>query len=602
LLRDSAVQLILACLPAHDTSERIRSLVESEPDWHQILAITEKAGVAPIVYEGLRETTPAVAVPDAAMQQLRRLYRQASVHGILLRHVLSQALGRLSDAEIPVVVLKDPVLATSCYPSATRRPLRRIDLLVRAHDMDRARRMLRDLSPVALELHDQVLDVQDATEGFFGRARPAEIETVATLVCSNADLLLQLATELGRGLSELDPSAQVAAICDIAAVCRASARSEDLDWPRFVAQAHAYVLGAVAYAGLHVVHELAGIEIPAEPWATLRPTPPRTQSRRSPGEVGVTYDNSSTDGVGSQLQRIYGLYALSRGLHVKYVHTPLGRIGYQGLMPLLSGQTEPDFAARYNAAFTLPSDDFDVEASEHIRIHTLTPRIVERYRQRASDTGQSVLLSTCIPFPYTDNAPTSWLVVRSVSPYRHHQPSGPLRVCVHLRRGDNSISGRSDHGDRLLSNDFYLRVCWTLAGALGRLGAPYVIRMHTEVPPRAYTLYPGDPGLYFQLDRPGSIDPATYALADFAALPNLEIVTNVDALQVLDDFATADVLVLSRSSLGYVAGLLNPHGLVVWAPWWHPPLPDWLVADEHGNLDEADVTARLATLIARRQC
>ena len=48
------------------------------------------------------------------------------------------------------------------------------------------------------------------------------------------------------------------------------------------------------------------------------------------------------------------------------------------------------------------------------------------------------------------------------------------------------------------------------------------------------------------------------------------MLVNVEAREALDDFATADVLILSRSSLGYVAGVLNPYGLVVYAPWWHP--------------------------------
>jgi hypothetical protein len=43
------------------------------------------------------------------------------------------------------------------------------------------------------------------------------------------------------------------------------------------------------------------------------------------------------------LQRVYGLYARSRALNIKYVHTPLGRVDYQGLMPLLAGHAEPDF-------------------------------------------------------------------------------------------------------------------------------------------------------------------------------------------------------------------------------------------------------------------
>jgi hypothetical protein len=83
-------------------------------------------------------------------------------------------------------------------------------------------------------------------------------------------------------------------------------------------------------------------------------------------------------------------------------------------------------------------------------------------------------------------------------------------------------------------------------------------------------------------------------------LPNLEMLLNVEARQALDDFATADMLILSRSSLGYVAALLNPYGVVVYAPWWHPALPDWLSADEGGNLDAAQVGTRIAEYLQRR--
>ena len=130
--------------------------------------------------------------------------------------------------------------------------------------------------------------------------------------------------------------------------------------------------------------------------------------------------------------------------------------------------------------------------------------------------------------------------------------------------------------------------------------ATRLVALHTEVPPRPYTLQPGTPGLYFTLDRPATIDPAEYALEDFETLPNLELVLNVEPREALDDFATADVLLLSLSSLGYLGGLLNPHGLVIYAPWWHAALPDWLVADEHGNLDAQEVATRITSLLRRR--
>jgi hypothetical protein len=327
----------------------------------------------------------------------------------------------------------------------------------------------------------------------------------------------------------------------------------------------------------------------------------RRAERLRLGEVAVTYENeTTTDGVGAQLLRIYGLYALSRSLHVKYVHTPLGRVGYQGFLPLLTERPDPDFVARYNAFFSLPSDEFDLESCERVRIHVLRRETVDHYRERAAATGRPVLLQAIHHYGYTDHHPAAFHALRAVSPYRRHRPAGPMRVCIHLRRGDVSVPGRTDGRMRLLPDAYYLRVCGAVLGALRDQGAPFVVRLHTEVPPRRYTLYPDTPGLYFWLDRPATVDPSDYGLEPFATLPNLETVLNVEAREAIDDFATADVLILSLSSLGYLGGLLNPHGLVVYAPWWHPALPEWLVADEHGNLDTAEVGARIAGHVQRR--
>jgi len=323
-------------------------------------------------------------------------------------------------------------------------------------------------------------------------------------------------------------------------------------------------------------------------------------STRTGGEVAVTYDQTTTDGVGSQLFRIYGLYALSRALDVKYVHTPIGLVGYQGFLPLLTGRSDPDFTARYNAFFSLPSDEFDLASCERVRIHILGGDTVERYRQHAAATGRPVLLQAIHHYGYTHWHPEVFQVLRAVSPYRGYRATGPVRVCIHLRRGDNSVPTRTDGENRLLANSYYLRVCGTVLDALRQHGAPFVVRLHTEVPPRRYTLYPDTPGLYFWLDQPATVDPSDYTLEEFEALPNLEMVINVEAREALDDFATADVLILSRSSLGYVGGMLNPHGLVVYAPWWHSALPEWLVADEHGNLDAAQVATRIGDHLRRR--
>ena len=187
----------------------------------------------------------------------------------------------------------------------------------------------------------------------------------------------------------------------------------------------------------------------------------RVQDVSSPhttGEVAVTYDQQiAEDGVGSQLHRIYGLYALARALHVKYVHTPMARIGYQGLLPLLEGRIDPDFAPRYNAFYSLPSDEFDLERCERVRVEYVDHAIIERYRKHAAETGRPVLIQALLPYRYINQHPEGYQALRAVSPYREYRPAGPIRVCIHLRRGDNSVPHRQDEDVRLLPNTYICR-------------------------------------------------------------------------------------------------------------------------------------------------
>src|SRR5208282_312406 len=73
--------------------------------------------------------------------------------------------------------------------------------------------------------------------------------------------------------------------------------------------------------------------------------------------IALTYANDkATDGAGAQLQRVYGIYALSRYFHVPYVHSPLKEIGYQGLAALEKNAGDPHLQDRYNRIFKIPSD------------------------------------------------------------------------------------------------------------------------------------------------------------------------------------------------------------------------------------------------------
>ena len=655
-------ELILACARTDPDLRRIQDLADRAPDWEAVVRKAEQCRLVPLVYVALRHAAQAGRVPKPILERLRQLYHLEATYGIAQRAVLHASLVRFAEARVSVMVLKGMAVAALVYPSPTLRPTRSIDLLVHERDRDEVDALVRGIRDASgssaasacarIDVCHHIADRAAAAhripiERVWEQARPTCIESVATLVPSHEHLLLQLALGIATRVSEPDGFVdQARTLCDVGETCRRYGNA--IDWRGLVGQAVACGVATELHHSLRLARELVGADVPSDVLEDLRvrfgelpledpftttvapraigsegdasdapreahvSEPPSSggphpfgasgPSARTVGEVAVTYDPTTTDGVGSQLFRIYGLYALSRALHLKYVHTPIELVGYQGFLPLLTGRADPDFTARYNAFFSLPSDEFDLESCERVRIHVLGKDAVERHREDAAATGRPVLLQAIHHYGYTDDDPAAFHALRAVSPYRGHRPSGPVRVCIHLRRGDNSVPNRTDRGEqRLLPNGYYLRVCDVVLDALRRQGASFVVRLHTEVPPRRYTLYPDTPGLYFWLDNPATVDPADYTLDDFEALPNIEKVINVEAREALDDFATADVLILSRSSLGYLGGLLNPHGLVVYAPWWHSALPEWLVADEHGNLDAAQVSTRIADHLQRRR-
>ena len=87
-------------------------------------------------------------------------------------------------------------------------------------------------------------------------------------------------------------------------------------------------------------------------------TDPRADADSSiAAKLVLTYSNTAlTDGVGAQLHRIYGIYAISRLLGVPYLHSPLARVGYQGLAALEANAADPAFHHEFNDLFHIRSD------------------------------------------------------------------------------------------------------------------------------------------------------------------------------------------------------------------------------------------------------
>jgi putative nucleotidyltransferase-like protein len=127
--------------PAHE--QRLAQLVRQLPTWEGVAGAAEAHGLAPLLYTHLQAA--GAALPIAVKQELQGYYLQHAHANRVRGQVLGELLAAYRAAGIDVLVLKGAALAQLVYPQPGLRPMRDIDLLVRAPDAPRAQALLVEL-------------------------------------------------------------------------------------------------------------------------------------------------------------------------------------------------------------------------------------------------------------------------------------------------------------------------------------------------------------------------------------------------------------------------------------------------------------------------
>ncbi len=116
-----------------------RSLLGQELDWNYILETSIRHNVSPLFYYGLIQVEGADSlVPPAVLEALRTLLEGSRVRNQRLDRVVAEMVAAFGQAEIPLMGLKDLLLARIVYPDIGLRPMGDIDLLIHRADYERA--------------------------------------------------------------------------------------------------------------------------------------------------------------------------------------------------------------------------------------------------------------------------------------------------------------------------------------------------------------------------------------------------------------------------------------------------------------------------------
>ncbi len=302
-----------------------RTLVaQNGVDWDDLLQTARTGGVSPLVYETIRGQE---WVPASLKDGLRLDYYGVARTNLLRFHRLEEALQRLADAGIAVILLKGAALAEAVYGNLALRPMCDFDLLVHEEDVEGALRVLAalgyerpygefrpgfirafrnqimmskagDAETRPIEIHWRLLaplHYQRAipSDWLWQTAGPARLGAAPVRILGPEAQVLHLSGHLlQHGGCEKANARQLYDLAEVIVLYR-----ERIDWDELLARAQAYDLVLPLQEALSRAHELWSLPIPPEVWARLQRLEPSRGEQRA-------YDLSA--GKGLVARRLWG--------------------------------------------------------------------------------------------------------------------------------------------------------------------------------------------------------------------------------------------------------------------------------------------------------
>lgn len=275
-----------------------------------------------------------------------------------------------------------------------------------------------------------------------------------------------------------------------------------------------------------------------------------------------------TDGFGAQGIRIVGIYSIARFFRLGYLHTPISKIS--GVSELVGStknrQLYKKLLSELNEYISFPHDEFPTENPQFVSIHNLGFRQLFYYGLRALLCREVIILEICLPFGITDRismvmqyGKKTWDECKSLN---FQSTSNHRTVVIHVRASEHSPDKKRPQ----LGPKYYER---TLDNLSRRFNGDFKLIVHTD-------FYSSDFSASHKSKRVKTFEPF---LRECEALPRTEVNHYADIRKVMYDMTHANVLVVSRSALPYLAGLLS-HGEVVFPKCHgHSPLSSWLTQD-----------------------
>lgn len=267
-----------------------------------------------------------------------------------------------------------------------------------------------------------------------------------------------------------------------------------------------------------------------------------------PSSIHITCSGISelghNDGGGAQTLRQLSTIAFTKAFGFSYIHTPLSSVAH-------NYDNDPSWTEKWENFFQLSAFS-DTEIDENSNFQSfknsieLIPNLI---KDNQAETDQFYRVHDCHSF-----------INRNIHCYEKIRPKlkenyfskrnpnllfdeNILNVAIHVRRGDiqeNSYTGR-----------------FTSAEKLKRV----IQQIETVIGSNKYKIS------IFCAEKQNDLEKLESK--------HIQNIYHLDIFDVLNHLIGADLLVNSKSTVSYIPAIINK-GVIIYEPYWHQPLKDWL--------------------------
>lgn len=311
----------------------------------------------------------------------------------------------------------------------------------------------------------------------------------------------------------------------------------------------------------------------------------------------LTYDNALVlDGVGAQIQRIVSIYGVSRLVKVGYLHAPIIDFDSQIFSDSTYAERLPDLE-KWNSLFRSDLPRY-VEAKGDLIFHTnnIGIRRLEVLNFLSIFSRSRIICKMGNPRKITDEFPNilntaSELMSKPIGKIYSVNQSNDFKIVVHIRQG---VLALSQFKNRLLPLSHYENVLGTVTKILNIFGIQFQILIPQEIGQstrlsiknsqviQSMALDPNNSQVKVNHDGTVSL---VHESPDLIGTPILFKTRWLESASAFSDFElmlNADLLIISKSSFSFLAGVMNQKAIKIFAPFWHSTPDDWFSAE---NID-----------------